>query len=228
MNKNYTEYEKIVDVWNFGDHIFLEFHVIFGNKNLKSNMRESFHAEFAYTTTKYAIPERVINIRRNLHYFLTFGRKGNDEASILIQEKDMLAVQKLLLDTRAILETCFSQNSDGILVCTNTGTTPTIIGGKVVEISPRVIIKDEIYIQAVAIIINDNETIYLDIDNFMKLAYILGTFNMYQSASILAGYLQPEIGQRVVEYNEAATQAPRSNPYLYADENTNSFKKEVK
>ena len=196
----FRDYDKISDdLMYFGSGINLKFNVTLARKG-NDGRRHHFLNVYRYDS-KYDDYGKVLTVRRHFDYYLSIDVKDNFGASIMITNRDILNVRMRLkqvyswftnqvfkIDKRKKLHVVGSPGQVRIK-CT---------GDKYLIFEPAVITYDNNQQrEGVRMILSDSIYVDYNVDTFMEFMYLIGSINMYECASIMVGYIQPNLNEVV-------------------------------
>lgn len=188
------DYDKISDdICYLGNLIYLRFNVTLAKKS-KEGQRIFFQKDAKYPS-KYTDYEKVITMRRNFDYYLTFEKVDDYTSSTMITAKDIILLR---IKTKEVI-TWFSngvfQIKDGdikIIRKPQSVVIDTLAGGKSIIIDPVIYIDRMTNLQQMGVrfAIGDGST-YVDInvDKFYEIYYHIHSINMYECAVGLLNFI---------------------------------------
>lgn len=209
----FLDYEKISDdLIYFRNNIVLRFNVSLANKN-KDGLRESFHKEYKYSS-KYSNKDKVITLRRSFDYFLSLDIKDNYENNIIIKEKDIMIMRVRFNEIMQWFNSLFTVKNNTLIISGKYY--PIKISGlgygKCLSFEPCIVsYKDGTVKEGIKMILDNTIETEFDIDVFMQFFYIISSINMYQSASTMLAYMEPDFGKNIITFEDSY----RTNPNLY-------------
>ena len=194
----FRDYDRISDdIMYFGSGVQLRFVVNLSKKG-QDGKRYHFLNTYRYNS-KYDDYGKVLTVRRHFDYYLSIDVKDNFNASIMITNRDILNVRMRLkqvyswftnqvfkIDKRKKLHVVGSPGQVRIK-CT---------GDKYLIFEPVVITYDNNQQrEGVRMILSDSIYVDYNVDTFMEFMYLIGSINMYECASIMVGYIQPNLNE---------------------------------
>ena len=188
------DYDKISDdICYLGNKIYLRFNVILAKKS-KEGQRIFFQRDSKYPS-KYNDYEKVITMRRNFDYYLTFEKVDDFAVSTMITAKDIILLR---IKTKEII-TWFSngvfQIKDGdikIVRKPQPVVVDTLPGGKSIIFDPVIYIDPMSNLQQMGIrlaIGNGSAYVDINVDKFYEIYYHIHSINMYECAVGLLNFI---------------------------------------
>lgn len=188
------DYDKISDdICYLGNLIYLRFNVILAKKS-KEGQRIFFQRDSKYPS-KYMNYEKVITMRRNFDYYLTFEKVDDFSSSTMITAKDIILLR---IKTKEVI----SWFSNGVFQIKNEDITiirkpqpviiDTLAGGKSIIFEPVICIDSITNLQQMGVRItigNDSAFADINVDKFYEIYYHIHSINMYECAVGLLNFI---------------------------------------
>lgn len=209
---HFIDYEKIQDLLMFfNEEITLNFNVVLARKD-KNGYRQHFMSEVVYNSN-YTNKKEVVNIKRNMNYFLTINCKNDFQNSVMIRNADMVMFKLKLKQVVRWFTELYKEEDNKLVIVGDYKNIVVPVGEyKYIEFEPTVIMYDaNTYKEGIRVYINSNSNfVDITIDKFMELYYIIDSMRMYECACILVNSLPIEYGENIFSINNEVN---NGNPY---------------
>ena len=188
------DYDKISDdICYLGNKIYLRFNVILAKKS-KEGQRIFFQKDFKYPS-KYTDYDKVITMRRNFDYYLTFDKLDDFTSSTMITAKDIILLRMKTKEIISWFTSGVFQIKDGdikIIRKPQPVIIDTLPGGKSIIFEPTIYVDPTTELQQMGVrltIGNNSAYVDINIDKFYEIYYHIHSINMYECAVGLLNFI---------------------------------------